>query len=132
MFERSPLHKQRGVSLIEIVIIIIVLGVVATPFSDGFISVSKSFSVDIEVLQSNAYAQSCAEHILYLRRAGGYAGLVNTDCDDLPNPAGLVKTVTIASASGDAACASGDCKSIEIVVTSGGQTRANISFLLMN
>ncbi len=134
-------RKQQGVSLVEIVIIITVLGIVAMPFSNGFVSVSHSLITNEEVLQSNAYAQSCAEHILYFRRSPdaatqGYTNLAisatSTVCDALPNPVGLGKTVDISDASGNTACASAVCKSVNITVTSGGQTRAIIEFLLMN
>ena len=136
----NAFHNQRGVSLVEIVIIIIVLGIVAIPFSNGFISVSRSFIINDEVLQSNTYAQSCAEHILYFRRSPdittqGYANLANsatsTVCDALPNPAGLAINVDIET-SLDPACATGNCKSVTITVASNGQPRANIEFLLMN
>jgi len=139
----NTFHNQRGVSLVEIIIIVIVLGMVAMPYSNGFISVSRSFIINDEVLQSNAYAQSCAEHILYFRRSPdtatqGYANLAisatSTACVAVPNPAGLVINVDIegALASLDPACATGNCKSVTVTVASSGQTRANIEFLLMN
>jgi len=134
-------RKQQGVSLVEIVIIVIVLGIVAMPFSNGFVSVSQSLIINEEVLQSNAYAQTCAEHILYFRRSPdtttqGYANLAistsSTVCDALPNPAGLVINVDIENGNASPACATGNCKSVTITVASNGQPRANIEFLLMN
>ena len=76
------LIKQKGVTLVELVIVMIVFSILAVPLSNGFLSVSKSLIINEEVKAASNLARACAEHILYQRRNGA-STFLTTDCNGI-------------------------------------------------
>ena len=137
---RQQRRKQQGVTLVELVIVMIVFSVLAVPLSNGFLTVSKSTVINAEVKAANNLTRSCAEHILHQRRRtiGGITSAItptgsSTLCDT---------AVTGFSASGNLAIAANAtvplCPALstcdELTITadnSSGQTLSTISLLFV-
>ena len=100
--------KQAGVTLLELVIIIIVVGVVAIPFSNAFLTTSKSLILNADITQSGSLARECAEFILHQRRVDGFdeATLdanIESMCDDpvIPGFGAPQETISVTSEAGN-------------------------------
>jgi len=126
---------QTGLTLIELTLLILVMGVVIVPLSTGLLSASRSFSVNDELHKSTADAQACADHILAIRRdpAQGYSAIVDGGgmCSSISSISGLTRTVTVTDTSANPPCPSGDCKDVLIDVSINGGSKASLSLLLM-
>ena len=132
--------KQAGLSLLEILILILVIAIITTPLASGLLTGSDATKTNIRLIQAVSEARSCAEHVLYMSRdpAQGYASVVaagNTICDSITAPLNpLTRTVTQSNASAETACpgAATACRQINIAVTYSGNTLASTDLLLVN
>ena len=133
--------KESGVSLVELVIVIIVVGVVATAFSSGFTAAARALMTNDPLQRGISYAEECAEHIMYIQRdpAQGFDAVVaagSAICNSLPASTGLNRTVTFdaygAYTPGTGICPTqaAACKSVTIDTTSSGATVGRIEFML--
>lgn len=122
------LMRQRGVTLIEMVIVIVILAIAATAIMDLFVNSAKSYQTNESVQTAAQLAQECAEHILATRRTQGYATAITTTCAALPAVAGYATTVTPGAE--PAACATSPCRQFDVVVTHNGTERARVVFML--
>ena len=78
------LMRQRGVTLIEMVIVIVVLAIAATALMDQFVNSAHSYQTNESVQTSAQLAQECAEHILATHRLQDYATAIASTCPALP------------------------------------------------
>lgn len=131
-------HKlDSGVTLVELVIVIVVVGILIVPLASGFSTTVRSLSINNELQTSVTYAQECAEHILYMRRdpAQGFASIVTPLCTTLPTSGSLNRSVTVSNiVAGAGLCpaTAAACKSVAITVTQGLMTRANVNMYFVN
>ncbi|MDH5377072.1 MAG: type II secretion system GspH family protein [Gammaproteobacteria bacterium] len=127
---------QKGVSLIEVVIGLTVLGIIAGYALPYMSLTGNALIVNERVQTATQLAQSCAEHILALRRDEanfGYATVTNTACASLPVPGGYSFAITVAlsTSASDTACATAvECKSTTIEVNHSGKAQASLTLLL--
>jgi prepilin-type N-terminal cleavage/methylation domain-containing protein len=92
----SPPSRHRGVSLIELVMVIVVLSVASVGLITGFTQLPRSLLLSEDVQTTAQLAQECAEHILASRRNLGFTSAF-TDCSTLPafggyGPPAVVRT----------------------------------------
>lgn len=123
--------RQHGVTLIEMVIVIVILALAATAIMDQFVTSGRSYQTNESVQTSAQLAQECAEHILAVRRLQDYATAVAATCPALPaayTTAGYVRTRIVGAA--PAACVTAPCAQVDVVVTHGGSERARVRFML--
>lgn len=129
---------QQGVTLVELIMLIIVLGVIAIPLSNGFLSVSQALMTNNDAHQANNLTRACAEHLLYQRRSGTTT-FNTTDCDGLPgfSASGTVSITASDSSNNAPLCpvpTSGTTTCDEIYISSAnsaGQTRANLTLFFI-
>ncbi|MBI5463268.1 MAG: type II secretion system protein [Gammaproteobacteria bacterium] len=116
---------QRGATLVELVMVIVILSVASVALMDQFVNASKSYQIDEQVQTATQLAQECAEHILATRRTQDYDTAIASNCDALPVVAGYATNVA------PTACAtSPPCTEITVTVTQGVTTRASVVFML--
>lgn len=126
---------QRGFTLIETLVVMVVLGVASTIIISlqGGIFVRQSSSKDLQI--GTQIVQECAEQVLALRRrtpTGGYAAVTPAACSTLGNFAGFgVPLVTLSDDVGASlsACASTQCTA-SITVGKGGSFVAPLTLRL--
>ena len=125
--------RQRGVTLVELVMVIVILGVAAVAIMDQFVNSARTYEINESVQTAAQLAQECAEHILATRRLQGYAAITPT-CPALPGAftaAGYASAATFGGA--PAACATPpSCTQVDVVVTQSGTERARVVFMLGN
>jgi len=131
--------KQSGVTLLELVLVIVTVGILTAPIASGFKILGQGFGLNRELQMSAAIAQECAEHLLQLARNGDVATITASTCDnDLPAIPGLTEfstitreTLSIPDLSGGA-CPSGEtCLDVTVTVSVSGNARSVIQFLLV-
>lgn len=136
----SRLHnlacRQHGVTLIELVMIIVVLGLLTVPFSSALLQTSSSLLYNAEIVQSNGLARECAEFILQQRRTGVInASPAFTVCDDpvIPgfnSPQETVALTSYLAGAGNCPAGSGGCDRVTITVNNSAATSARTSLYL--
>ncbi len=106
MISSQP-SRCRGISLIELIIAIVILGIAASLVTAGLITMAAGISVDQDIQGATRLAQSCAEHILAFRRpqwssADASArwtqittGASSTICNSAANDAAYTRTVSV-------------------------------------
>jgi len=125
------LMRQRGVTLIEMVIVIVILAIAATALMDQFVNSAHSYQTNESVQTSAQLAQECAEHILATRRLQDYATAIASTCPALPaayTTAGYARSASFGAA--PAACVTVPCTQVDVAVTRGGTERARVVFML--
>lgn len=126
------LAPQRGATLIEMVMVIVLLAIAATAIMDQFTTSARSYQINESIQTAAQLAQECAEHILAARRLQGYTTAITVNCPVLPaayTAAGYVRTRTFGAA--PAACFTPpECREVTVSVTQGGTTRASVVFML--
>lgn len=138
MNDHFSVKKQHGVTLLELVILIIVIGVVAVPFASQLLTTSRSLSINNYIQTGVAEARACAEHVLYTKRSLGYDAIANnTICNNLTAPiAPLSRAVTVTNTTSatEPACPTGSsaCKIVDIDITVSGQNVSHIGLLFVN
>jgi len=136
----------RGVSLIEMIIAIVILGIAASLASAGLITIARSVSIDEDIQGATRLAQQCSEHILTFRRAQSSSGNrwsqvstgTSTICDSVANDAAYTRTVTVTDPSPTSppcpSTSAGTCKVVTVTFTktliNGASYSANVNFML--
>ena len=138
-YSMRPL-KQSGVTLIELVIVIVAMGILTPPIASGFKILGEGFGLNRELQMSTAFVQECAEHVLVQARVGNFAVIDNTTCNVLPAIPALNEfsnltsnlLVTNVTSATETACPVGvSCKDVAVSVAANGVTRAEINLLLI-
>ena len=128
--------NQQGVTLVELLIVMIISSIIIVPISNGFLTSTKANLINLEVHQANNLARSCAEHLTHNRKKAvspyaAHADINATDCDiAIPNfatngvidPQALIANTT-------APCPGTATECAEVIVTAnnnGGDKRAEI------
>jgi prepilin-type N-terminal cleavage/methylation domain-containing protein len=135
------MNRQRGFTLLELVLVILVIAVASVPLFGLFTQATASL-LDNERIQTAAQlAQERAESILALRRSQNFAAVgLGTVTDTLSaNYSAYTRTVSVSQPPTGPGCAlhpvtgvSAACKEVVVNVAQGGNTLAEISFLLVD
>lgn len=133
---------ERGMSLIELIMAIVVASAGIAVITHGFMTASRGIRTDEEIQTATRHAHDCAEHILGRRRsAGGFsvvaAASPSTLCDALTLTSGYSRSVVISDVTlaQSAACPStltGDCRRIDVTVAGPDGYQAAVNFLITN
>lgn len=125
--------RQRGATLVEMVMVIVILAGGTVAVMDQFVNSSRSYQTNEATQTAAQLAQQCAEHILATRRLQGHAAATATPtiCDALPVFTGYTPTVSFAVAP-TPPCVTAPCTLVTVTVTQGGNPRASVVFMLGN
>lgn len=123
--------QQRGFTLIEAVIVILILSIAAVAVLGQFTQASRAWSIDEDLQVATQLVQERMEEMLAARRNGGYASVaVGTINDTLTGGfAAYSRTVTVSSVSG-APCPAASCKQVVVSVSRSGTALASATLLL--
>lgn len=128
-------RNQRGVTLVEVVMAIVILGIAAVAIMDQFVNSVRSYAVNESVQTATQLAQECAEHVLATRRLQGYAAGTPA-CPALSGTYTAVGAVYAVSASSvvvtppNSGCFTDPCRVVTVTATYNGATRASLAFLV--
>jgi prepilin-type N-terminal cleavage/methylation domain-containing protein len=132
---------QRGVSLIELVIVIVAVSIGVVALGTAYLSSAKSVDLNEDIQIGWQNAQSCADFILgAVRRPGTFASVPvaspSTVCTTaaVPLDAGSTRVVTVsalAAASEPCALAGWTCRLVNVSVSRSGYT-ASVNFMIVN
>jgi prepilin-type N-terminal cleavage/methylation domain-containing protein len=115
------MRSERGFSLIELVLVMILLGIFSVPLITLFARSTGSFDEDVAIQTGAQAVQQCAEHALGVRRRStlGYSTTFDANsCDTPAPPAGYTRTLTITNGYTGGACPGGaTCKRVQISVS---------------
>ena len=135
------MRRRAGFTLIELVMVIVVVAIAAVAIGSGFMYISRSQRLNVDLLAATQIAQECAAHVVGLaRHPGSYAAVApvanpSTICNTLPaiDPA-FTRVVNVSTiAAGGALCSAGwACKRVEILVTRGGRDLVALDFMVVN
>jgi len=137
----SNCKKQSGVTLIELIVLMVVMAIIIPPLASGIGTSGDMVGIQRNIQLAVSESQACAEHILGTRRKNGFAAIVPVSLDSsicsvvthttefLAVP--LNRTVDIVDSSGDAACP-GTCKTVDITIDKAGQSISSIQFMLID
>lgn len=144
----KPLKKQSGVTLVELVMLIVVMAIVVPPLASGFSTSGKMVSIKKNLQLAITESEACAEHVLGIRRKNTYAfvasGTSNTLCDLIIetaefSAASLTRTVDVYDIVNgayvldvaDPNCPV-NCKNVYVTVTKSGEIINKIQFMLVD
>jgi len=134
----SSFSKQSGVTLLELVLVIVTVGILTAPIAAGFKTLGQGFGLNRELQMASSYAQECAEHVLQLARNGSVASITPTICeDDLPAIPALqefstiTRSMTMPDLTGGACPAGETCLDVTVTAMANGNTRSEIRLLLV-
>jgi len=131
-----PLHK--GVSLIELIIVIVVVSIAAVAMLPLFGGVARSLNINEDTQTAAQLGQECAEHILAARRNPllGYGAINNTICNALPDPlAGFTRTVAVTDLTASPPCTvttAGTCKNVRVSITTPTTSPTVLTLMVVN
>ena len=141
--ERARLRTP-GVSLIELIIVVVILSLGAVLTVSALLPAAKSIAVDEYIQTATRYAQECAEHILMRRRvqSSGWnniaVGAGSTICDSLALDAtNYSRTVNVTDAPVPSppcpTAGGGVCKLVQVTVThTSSSYAADVRLMLVN
>jgi prepilin-type N-terminal cleavage/methylation domain-containing protein len=128
---------NRGFSLIELIITIVVVAIAAVAIGSAFAYMTRSQVLSVDLQRASQIAQECAEHIVgRARKPNSYAALAAGGaaiCDSLPAPGGgFMRTVSMAAPGVGAVCSAGwGCTHVQ--VTAGrGSAVVTLNFMMIN
>lgn len=127
------MSRQRGFSLIELVIVMLIISGGVLGLAGAFGNAAKSLTINESLQQAAQYGQECAEKALANRHDNGFAGMAAFACD--ANPAGYTRVAAVGAVyTGTAVSAcpnSIQCRDIVITTTSTSNGTLNSSITVM-
>ncbi len=133
---------ERGVSLIELVLTLVVASVGIAIIGYGFINASEAARNDNQIQAATRYAHDCAEHVLGRRRvafanvaAANPSAICNSLLPTLETGYSRTVAVTGVTLGQSAACpttVAGICRRVDITVTAPSGYEAGVSLLIVN
>ena len=129
--------RERGVSLIELIIVIVVLVAGVALLGSAFVEPARSVADNENIQTTWHVAQACADHALGRRRpsgaSGGFANITVGMANPCPTLGGVTPTFTVTDTSGAGACAglAGTCRQIAITAAKGGYT-ASVNLVVVD
>ena len=121
--------RARGVSLIELVIVIVAMSIGLVALGGAYLSSGRSVELNEDVQVAWQVAQACADHTLgRVRRPGAFANVAagSNPCSGIAAngttgcAGGQYATVANAPAAGTEPCAVGPCRTVSICARRGG------------
>ena len=127
------LPTQRGLTLVEVVLVILILSLASVLVMGQFSAASKAWWIDEDLQVATQLAQERAEGVLATRRIGSYGSVaLGTVNDTLTGSyAAYTRTVNVTSLSG-IPCPAASCKQVVVTVGRGGNTLAEATFMLVD
>lgn len=128
----------RGISLIEMIVVMVLVSAAAVPLLSLYGVVVRSLPINEDTQTAAQLAQECAEHVLAARRnpAVGYGAIDNSICNVLPPPlAGFARKVEVTDLAASPPCtvkAAGTCKKVEVSVSAQTTEPTRLTFMLVN
>ncbi|MGQ0651580.1 MAG: type II secretion system protein [Betaproteobacteria bacterium] len=128
--------RQAGVSLIELVIVIVALAAGIALLGNAYLSAAQSIATNEDIQLAWQSAQACADNNLGRRRKSGTSGAfanvalgAGQACPSVP--AGVSATFTVTDTSGAGVCngLSGACRQVAVSATKGTYT-ASLTFVI--
>ena len=136
---RSPQRQQRGFSLIEMTMVIVVVSVAAVPLLGSLAQPGRALLLAEDLQVATNVAQACADFIVRSHHDGvtSYANITTTTCNSLPVTSGYppVVTVTDVTSATISACPSasiGFCKKLIVTVTKSSTKLSELTFMVTN
>jgi len=131
--------EQRGFTLIELIVVIIIMAIASVPLFGLFSQSSISMLANEKIQTAAQLAQERAEYLMALRRNQNYfaTDISVGQVENLAgNYTGYTRTTSIVDETipyaGSDCPAVGACKQITVSVAEAGKTRAEITFVLVN
>jgi type II secretory pathway pseudopilin PulG len=115
------MRHNRGFSLIEMVMIIVLMGIASVPLMAMFGRSVGSQGSDVAIQTAAQLVQACGEQVLGIRRrqTNGYGLITTTSCSTLTAPAGYsLAALTVTDPYTGGACPAGaTCKRVQITAS---------------
>lgn len=130
-------RSNRGVSLIEMIVVIVMVSAAAVPLLSLYGAVARSLPINEDTQTAAQLGQECSEHILAARRnpAIGYSAINNAICDALPPLAGFARKVKVTDLASSPPCTvkkAGTCKHVEVSITAQTTNATLFTFMIAN
>ena len=126
--------RQRGVTLIELIIVIVALTAGVALIGTAFMEPARSVADNENIQIAWQVAQACADHTLGRARAL-YSNITVGMANPCPTLSGITPGFTVTDISGSGACTgiSGAtvCRNVAITAAKGGYT-ASVNFMIVN
>lgn len=130
-------HSQ-GVSLIEMIVVIVLVSAAAVPLLSLYGGVVRSLPINEDTQTAAQLGQECSEHVLASRRnpAIGYGAIDNAICDALPPPLdGFARKVEVTALASSPPCTvkkAGTCKKVEVRISAQTTNPSVFTLMLVN
>lgn len=129
------MKKLRGVSMIEMVMVIVLVGVIAVGMMPFYVQSTRAIILNEDLQTGAQLLRACGEHILVTRRWGaGYAAVDGAICDALPTVSSYTLSVVVTAVDNatEAFCPVGtSCKHLVIAVQKAGTNIVDTQLLLV-
>jgi len=131
--------RHRGVTLIELVVVIVVLTVGTALLGKGFYEPARSVADNENIQMTWRVAQACADHALGVRRisgtSGSYALVTSPLVPACPTLNGITPTIAVSGTTNTGACfglgGGNACKAVAVTASKGGYT-ATLNFVVVD
>jgi len=129
------MRTNRGVTLIELLAIVVTMAAAGTILTSMYIQLPRATQVDEQSQHAAQLAQQCSERILSRRRStavgAGFASIASGMCAGLPVLPGYAVADTATPLAGGACPALANCLRIVVTVTRSAVTVAATDFIVV-